>query len=148
MIGLTLLIGLTVTIGTVIGVGFVDVVPQTGLSAEPVVISVTATAEDSALWFRHEAGPPIDVRTVSLRLRIDGIAATHQPPIPFFAATGFASGPTGPFNPATDPVWSVGETTSLRLAGSNHPPLRSGSTVEVTIVRDGLPIVRARTTAT
>ncbi len=147
MIGLTLLIGLTVTLGTIVGVGLVDVAPQTGRPAEPVVISVTATAEESVLRFRHEAGPPIDVRTVSLRVTIDGTPVTHQPPIPFFAATGFAPGPTGPFNPAADPHWSVGERASLRLAATNHPPLHPGSVVAVTIVRDGLPIVRAETTA-
>lgn len=147
MIGLTVLIGLTVTLGTVVGVGLVDVGPPADRPAEPVVISVTASADESTLWFRHEGGPPIDVRTVTLRLTIDGTPVTHQPPVPFFAATGFAPGPTGPFNPATDPLWSVGERAGLRLAGTNRPSLQPGSAVEVTILRDGLPIVRAETTA-
>lgn len=148
VIGLTLLIGVTVTLGTVIGIGLVDMGSHPGEPSGPVAIAVSASADDATIRFRHDGGRPIDVRAVSVRITIDGTPLTHQPPVPFFATTGFLSGPTGPFNPAADPIWTVGERARLRLSSSNQPAIRPGSTVSVTIVSEGIIVGSVRTTAT
>lgn len=148
LVGLTLLVGLTITVGTVLGLAAMDIAAPTPAPDRPLSLSVTASASDSRLILWHEAGPPVDVRNVTIHVEIDGTGLAHQPPVPFFAATGFGSGPTGPFNPSTDPTWSVGERASFRIAGTNSPQLRPGSTVVIRIERNGVPITRSETSVT
>lgn len=147
VVGLSLLVGLTVTVGTVLGLGVLAVGPPDDAPTRPIAISVTASAADGALVFRHGAGPGIDVRSISMRIEIDGEPLAYQPPVPFFAAKGFVSGPTGPFNPSADSNWTVGERASLRIAGTNRPALRPGVEVVIRIEADGRPIARLEATA-
>lgn len=148
LLGLTLLLGITITAGAALGLVVMDGIALTTAQERPVRLSVTASTDDSRLILRHEAGPAIDVRNVTIHVAIDGTALARQPPVPFFAATGFASGPTGPFNPATDPIWSVGERASFGLASTNRPQLRHGSTVVIRVERNGKLVVQAETSAT
>ena len=88
----------------------------------------------------------MDIGSASVRVAVDGEPLTHQPPVPFFAARGFHGGPTGPFNVAADPSWTVGETASLRVAATNSPELRVGTTLTVRVLVDGQVVAVAETT--
>lgn len=111
--------------------------PQDPSTAEPRSAPVAAviglTVADGTITLTHRGGDTLDVRRLRVVIRVDGSRMRHQPPVPFFAARGFVSGPTGPFNPASDHAWSAGESTTLRPAGTNRPQVRPGSTVEVTL---------------
>lgn len=114
--------------------------------ADPVVISASASA-DGRIELVHEAGPAIDVDVLAVRIAVNGTPLDHQPPVPFFSATGFSSGPTGPFNPATDQTWEVGERASLVVAGTNSPAIDAGSTLEIRIFEGETPMATVETTA-
>lgn len=113
----------------------------------PVSMSATATA-DGDITLVHRGGDSIDVRTLHLDITIGGHSLTHQPPIPFFAATGFHGGPTGPFNSAADPHWTVGETAGVSIADTNTPHPRVGQRVVVRLYRSGTVVGVAHTTVT
>lgn len=112
---------------------------------EPVAVSATATA-DGRVALVHRGGPGLDVRDLELRVGVDGESLARQPPVPFFSAEGFVSGPTGPFNAATDPEWSAGETASFRVARTNDPAFAPGATVTVRLFVRGRPVATAETT--
>lgn len=116
-------------------------------AAPPAAVSATANAHTDRILLLHRAGDPLDVRRLDVRISVNGTALDRQPPVPFFSATGFRSGPTGPFNSADEPVWEVGERASVRLAGTNDPALSPGDAVTVRLVRDGRTVAVARTTA-
>lgn len=144
VLGAVLLVGVTVLLAVALSVMATGFAPP-----EPpgqVVVEVTADSATGRVAFVHVAGPPLDVRTLTLRVEIGGEPLVHQPPVPFAAAMGFNGFPTGPFNPAADPGWEAGETASFRVAGTNDPPLAPGVTLTVTVVRDGLPVAEASTT--
>ena len=71
---------------------------------------------------------------LSVTVEIDGTELQKQPPVPFFSAHGFESGPTGPLNSKSDDQWYAGETASFVVAETNTPTISSGSAVRVTIV--------------
>ena len=108
--------------------------------APTAVLSLSATGD--RITVEHRRGDPIDVADVTVRVRVDGEPLDHQPPVPFFSATGFHPGPTGPFNAASDDVWRVGERATFRVAGTNDPTLAPGRTVTVVIASDGMPVAR------
>jgi hypothetical protein len=95
------------------------------------------------LTLAHRGGDPLDVRRLRLRVRVDDRPLDHQPPVPFFAARGFRSGPTGPFNARSDPRWRPGERASLRLAGTNAPLVDPGDRVAVTVRAGDRTVARA-----
>ncbi|MGB9964608.1 type IV pilin [Halobacterium hubeiense] len=107
--------------------------------------SVDATS-DGRVAVTLVSGEPIDVEGASVRVAVDGEPLAHQPPVPFFAAEGFDGGPTGPFNVAADPTWVVGETASLRVAGTNDPALRAGAALTVRVLVGGQVVAVAETT--
>lgn len=110
----------------------------------PVTVSATASANGTISLY-HGPGPAVTVTGLRVVVTVDGERLAHQPPIPFFAATGFQAGPTGPFNSAADPGWTAGETASFTVAGTNHPTLSAGATVIVRIFRNDRLIAVART---
>lgn len=138
-----LLLGITVILSAVIG-AFAFGLPMPTME-RPVLLSVSATADDGRIEVVHEGGPSIDLRDVTMRIEVDGTPLEHQPPIPFFSATGFVPGPTGPFNSATDPVFEIGERASLSVAGTNSPSMASGVTLTVELFRDEARIAMAET---
>ena len=109
--------------------GSVATGPQSGPAAAVVDLGVT----DETITLTHRGGDTLDVRRLRVVIRVDGSRLRHQPPVPFFAARGFESGPTGPFNLASDHAWSAGESTTLAPAGTNRPQIRPGASVEVTV---------------
>jgi hypothetical protein len=131
---------------TVLAAGSVALtLPQ--LPGEPPAkrgISVQATA-DGRVSVTLLSGEAIDVRSVEVRLAVDDESLRHQPPVPFFAAHGFRGGPTGPFNIAADPLWRVGETAGLRVAGTNQPTLAPGTTLRIRLLVRGHLVAVAET---
>lgn len=139
MIGVVVLLLVGIGLGSVVAAGAEAVATGAGVDltggagpAGPVALSLRLDGDTVALT--HEAGAPLVVSELRLIVAVDGDPLRHQPPVPFFAARGFRAGPTGPFNVASDGVWSAGETASFRLAGTNAPTMAPGRTVSVRIV--------------
>jgi len=142
-VAVALLVGLTV-LGAAAVVAAAPGTPATVPTAD-LTLSADAGADRVALT--HRGGDTLDVRALAVEVRVDGEPLAHQPPVPFFAATGFESGPTGPFNSAADPTWTAGETAAVRLAGTNHPPLGPGDSVTVTVRTEAGVVADLETTA-
>ncbi|MFB6195925.1 MAG: type IV pilin [Haloplanus sp.] len=117
---------IAVVLGVAVATATLGVLPPT-----PTVTAATLSVDGDRIVLVHRAGEAVDVRRLDLVVRVDGVPLRFQPPVPFFAARGFRSGPTGPFNPATDSVWEVGERASVRLASTNRPSIRAGARVTV-----------------
>lgn len=144
-----LLLAVAATLAGVTGAVLFGAAESARPSAPPAPVSLSASASASAdrVTLVHEAGPTLDVRTLTLRVAVAGAPLVHQPPVPFFAARGFRSGPTGPFNSAADPRWSAGEAASFELAGTNAPALAPGDEVAVRVYVDGSAAATVRTHA-
>lgn len=144
VLGAVLLVGVTVLLVVVLTVTVTGFAPSA--PAERVVIEASADSVTGRVTLEHVSGPPLDVREVTVRVEVDGEALVHQPPVPFFSAKGFYSGPTGPFNPSADPAWTVGESASFSVASTNHPALAPGAELSVAVTREGQLVTRATTT--
>ncbi|WP_313691536.1 type IV pilin N-terminal domain-containing protein [Halorarum halobium] len=139
-VGIALLLLVAVGLSATVGAAAFGVA---GTPADPApVASLSLAIDDGALVFEHGGGDTLDVRTLHLRVSVANEELTHQPPIPFFAARGFVSGPTGPFNVADDPRWSAGERARVEPAGTNEPAIRPGVTVTVDVYVDAHRLVR------
>jgi FlaG/FlaF family flagellin (archaellin) len=138
VVGVVLLVALTVVLAATVGAGALALSDPPAPS-EPTVLSLSADA-GGRVALTHEAGAPLAVESVSVRVSVDGEPLHHQPPVPFFAATGFEGGPTGPFNVAADDRWEAGETASFEVAGTNAPTPSPGATLEVRVYSSGRPV--------
>lgn len=143
VLGVVLLVALTVVTAAGVGV-FVTVEPPG--DASTAAFSASASP-DGEIRVTHRGGAAIDPASLRVRVSVGGRRLAHQPPVPFFAARGFASGPTGPFNRGYAGPWTAGETASLRVASTNRPTLRAGVTVEVRMYVDDRRIAVLETTA-
>ena len=142
VVGVVLLVAVTVIAATAVGTAL-----PSELSAPARTAAFDIAADDTGrLTVTHLGGDAIDPDDLRLRVLVDGTPLSEQPPVPFFSATGFESGPTGPFNSATSGVWRAGESASLRVAGTNAPAFRRGTTVEVRLYADGTRIAVETTT--
>lgn len=103
-------------------------------------------SNDGSVTLTLVSGPDVDVRDLDVTVTVDGEQLARQPPVPFFSATGFVSGPTGPFNTAADPAWTVGESASFRVGSTNDPAVAAGDDIEVTLYVDGSVVAGAETT--
>ncbi|PSQ32877.1 type IV pilin [Halobacteriales archaeon SW_10_68_16] len=145
VVGILFLVGVTVLLATTVGaLAAVDPAPV----APTAHLSLSADASQDRVALTHGGGETLDVSSLSVTVTVDGESLKHQPPVPFFAATGFESGPTGPFNVASDDEWSAGETGGFRLAATNDPQLVDGAHVEVTVATDRGVVATLETTAT
>ncbi|MGM0591113.1 MAG: type IV pilin [Halobacteriota archaeon] len=145
VVGVALTLVVTVVLAATVG----GVALETATNEEPVThtaLSLSVTGDRIVLV--HRGGGTLDVRTLRLRVRVDGVPLDHQPPVPFFSATGFRSGPTGPFNPAADPHWSAGETATVHLAETNAPGVAPGDGVLVTVYTGDTRVASLSATAT
>lgn len=137
VVGVVLLVAVT----AVLAVGVVaGVVESPGPAAAPTAAfdgEADATGEIRAV---HAGGDTIAPDELGLRVRVDGEPLAAQPPVPFFSATGFESGPTGMFNRATRGERRAGQAASLRVADSNEPTLSAGATVELRLYVDGVRV--------
>ena len=144
VIGVVILCGLVVLLAAAVG-GSLLSQPATINDHDSAAISLAVDGE--TLTVTHDHGESLDVESLRMRVRVDGEPLAEQPPIPFFSASGFQPGPTGPFNSARDSTWEVGESASLTLAGTNSPEIESGSTVSVQFYQDDTRIATAETVA-
>ena len=144
LVGTVLMAGVVVVLAAVVGAAALGVASPPE-PADPIVVSASASA-DGRIQLVHEAGPALDVGELTIRLAVDETPLDHQPPLPFFSATGFHPGPTGPFNPSADQTWEPGERATLQVAGTNAPTLERGSTLTVRIFRDETPLATVDTT--
>lgn len=110
-------------------------------------LRLDADAASDRLTVRHVAGDDLDVADLDVTVTVDGDALAHQPPVPFFAARGFVSGPTGPFNHAGGTTWRAGQRGTLRIASTNDPQLSSGDRVTVTVTTDRDVVAKLSTIA-
>ncbi|WP_424017210.1 type IV pilin [Halorientalis pallida] len=146
VVGVVLLLAVAVLTAAAVGVTALGAAPpDTGPTR--AAFELRADADADRLTLLHRGGDPIAVSALRVRVRIDGRPLAHQPPVPFFAATGFESGPTGPFNTAADGEWQAGERASVRLAGTNDPEIAPGSQVTVELYLDGQKLAALETTA-
>ena len=131
VIGVVILVAMTVTLaaGVLIIVG--DMVPPDPPPA--VVFEGTVDVAEAEFSILHQQGQDLQMEHVGLSISVDDQPLAHQPPVPFFAATGFASGPTGPFNPAATDTWTAGERGTIQLASTNEPLPNENSTVVVEV---------------
>jgi FlaG/FlaF family flagellin (archaellin) len=145
-VGVVLLVAITVVLASTVAVAFaVDASPATPAPAVHVDLAVNASTDTFTLT--HTGGDALDVDALRVVVTVADTPIRHQPPVPFFAATGFVSGPTGPFNRGFDGEWTAGQTTTFTLAGTNTPRPDPGDTVTVTLYANDLPVDSATTTA-
>ena len=143
-VGVVLLVVVTVSLAGLLATA-VDADLATGPPVARMDLDVTAATDRIALT--HRAGDSLDVASLRIRVTVAGEPLAHQPPVPFFAARGFASAPTGPFNSATLGPWTAGETAALELAGTNSPLIDPGDSVRLTVRTDRGLVADLTTTA-
>ncbi|WP_254839948.1 type IV pilin [Natronomonas marina] len=143
VVGVVLLVALTVV--TAAGVGaLLSATPPDGTTV--AAFDCTA-APDGTVTVTHRGGGAVDPERLRVRISVGGRRLAEQPPVPFFSATGFHSGPTGPFNSAYSGSWTAGETASLRVASTNAPAIRAGASVEIRMYVGDRRIAVLETTA-
>ncbi|ELZ36840.1 hypothetical protein C472_09768 [Halorubrum tebenquichense DSM 14210] len=116
-----LLIAITVVLAGGVATATLDAPSDPPPSA---VLSLSATDDRVSIY--HRGGDPIDVAAATVRVRVDGEPLDEQPPVPFFSATGYRPGPTGPFNAASGDTWRAGDTATFRVAGTTRRSPRAG----------------------
>ncbi len=146
VVGVVLLLAVTVLAASLVGTAVLAL----DAPAEPshVSLSLSVDAATDRFVLTHRGGEPLNASRLSLTVTVDGDPLARQPPVPFFAAPGFRSAPTGPVNSGADPRWTAGERATFRLASTNEPTVDPGDTVAVTIHRPDATDVRATTDAT
>jgi flagellin-like protein len=145
VVGVVVLVFVAVVLAAAVG----TVVTTTTAERPPTArLSLTADASADRIALTHEGGETLHVSELDVRIEIDGTALAHQPPVPFFASEGFESGPTGPFNNASDGRWQAGDTAAVRLAATNAPALAADATVTVVVSTEGAVIFEETVRAT
>lgn len=128
VVGVVTLIALTVLLTvTLLGTAALEL-------SEPgptVSLAVSVDAGADRIELTHQGGEKLDVVELELHIAVEGEPLRHQPPVPFFAADGFESGPEGAFNSASENSLRAGERTSLAVAATNRPLIQPGATVTV-----------------
>lgn len=147
VVGVVVLVAVTVLLAAVVGAFAIG----RGSGADDVPTSAVVAEQTRGKYGNPKVvltlveGDELDVRDLTVRVFVDGTPLEHQLEVPFFAETGFNSGPDGPFNSNTaDKHWNVGEETSFTIAGSNSPQPTTGSTVAVRIYSNGKAVTTAR----
>lgn len=145
VVGVALLVGITVLTASAVATAALALEAPT----EPMQASVSLSvdADTNRVSLTHRGGNTLDVRRLSVSVSVDGDSLAEQPPVPFFATSGYRSGPTGPFNTRADPTWRAGETAGFSLASTNAPTMEEGDLVTVQISREGSLVVRLRNRA-
>lgn len=137
--GAPVVLALAAVVGVTVGGAAVGTLPADRPTA---ALTLTVDAGADRLVLTHRAGDPLTPERLVVRVRIDGRPLAEQPPIPFFSARGFRSGPTGPFNSRSEGAWTPGERAGLRLADTNRPELRPGDRVTVVVHVGGVRVTR------
>lgn len=146
VVGVALLVACVVVLGAVMGTMALAYDPPD--PASTVLIDATVDAETNEITLTLDRGGPLDVRDLTVVIRIDGRPLEKQPSVPAHSQAGFLGFPTGPFNAETDPQWTRGQSASLTVAKTTNGPLpEHGSTVTIRLFEDGLPIATVETIA-
>ena len=146
VVGVVLLVAVTVLAASLVGTAVL--VAEAPTEPTQVALSLSVDASTERLRLTHRSGRSLNASRLSVTVTVDGDPLVEQPPVPFFAASGFRGGPTGPFNSGGDPRWTAGERAGFRLASTNAPAIDDGDVVMVTIRREGGTAVRVRARAT
>ncbi|UTF53823.1 type IV pilin [Natronosalvus rutilus] len=133
LVGTILLVAITVLLAATVATAMGSLSLESDSSAT-AAIEFEVDADRNELVFEHAGGDALDARDLTLEVTIDGEPLAHQPPVPFVGATGFRGFPSGPFNAATGPTWTVGERATIRLAATNSPALAEGAVVRVRLI--------------
>ena len=145
VIGVALLLAITALAASAVGTAALMLdTPDEPTSA---AVTLSVDADTDRFTFTHRGGDTLDVSRFSLSVTVDGTPLAEQPPVPFFAATGFVSGPTGPFNSGGDTRWRAGETAGFRVASTNSPTIDEGDQLTVRIVQTEQTVVVVRSRA-
>jgi len=137
---------LLVAVAVVGAAGVLVALPELSVDPPPKRGAVAEATDDGRVTLTLVSGPPVDADSLAVRVVVDGEPLHHQPPVPFFAAHGFRSGPTGPFNVAADSTWEVGEAATFRVAATNDPVPSVGDDVDVELRVRGSVVAVAGTT--
>ena len=137
---------LLVAVTVLAAAGVLVALPGLSVDPPPKRAAVAEATADGRVVLTLVTGPPVDADSLGVRVVVDGEPLRHQPPVPFFAAHGFRSGPTGPFNVASDSTWQVGESATFRVAATNSPTLSAGADVDVELRIRGSVVAVAGTT--
>lgn len=158
VVAVAALLALTVGLAAVLAVSLGGFVTTGGLGG-PVGsvgmtfdLAVTADPDSNGtgaeIALTYVSGDSIDVEALSMVIAVNGTTLTHQPPIPYTAAKGFRSIPSGPFNEQSSGEFSVGDRAALTVAGSNDPTIHRGDVVTVSLSLDGQHVARLEATVT
>lgn len=139
VVGVVVLVFLVVSLSVTVGMAV-----QTTVRDPPPTASLTVTAHATTdrIVLHHEHGESLNINRLNVTVSVDGTPLDEQPPVPFFAAEGFESGPTGPFNSKSDRQLRAGESAGFRIAETNSPQLSPDSTVTVTVATEKAVILR------
>lgn len=146
VVGVVCLTAVTVVLAAIVGTAVLGATPQPSTPSVPSASFGLAAEPSGDVTLVHRGGDAVDPETIELFVRVGDEPLEWQPPVPFFSARGFESGPTGAFNSATTDTWEAGETASFTVAGTNDPGLRAGETVTVRISIDGHGVSAVETT--
>jgi FlaG/FlaF family flagellin (archaellin) len=146
VVGIALVALLTVLSAGVVGAATFGIAATEQAPAR-ASFALAADADADRITLTHRGGDAIDVERVRLVVTVDGRRLAHQPPVPFFAADGFESGPTGPFNSRHEGPWRAGQRAGLRLASTNAPTLTEGASVRVAVYQGDYPLATLTTQA-
>lgn len=141
------MIAIVVAAAAVVGTFVTGLAPASTAPAPQTAIEATADAKTNTVTLVHRGGDRLETDQVRLRIEINGTPLSEQPSVPFFSASGFRPGPTGPFNPASDTTWTAGERASLRIASTNTPTMRPGAQVTVYLFVDNMQLFESTVTA-
>ncbi|WP_049927929.1 type IV pilin [Halopiger goleimassiliensis] len=145
VIGVVALLAITVCLAGVLAMGVASMSP--GSTPPTAAFELEADGDTGEITIEHVAGDAVDVRDLSVAIRVDGTALSSQPPVPFVGADGFDGAPGGAFNGEAAPQWRPGERVHLTVARTNDPVPESGDTVTVILSSDGRPVATLETTA-
>lgn len=153
LIGVVAIVGITVVLSVSVGLlagGAVDSLDEIEATSESLLggpSGMEFSVTGQTLTLTPTGGEPIDVRSLTLVVHVDGDPLDSQPPVPFFSAAGFQPGPSGAFNSAASGPWEVGQPASVTLAGTNSPAIKPGSTVSVRLYDENALLLTVETTA-
>lgn len=142
VVAIVLLVGITVVGAAGVASVATGLDGRVDATAAPT-LAVSADADGQAITVIHRGGAALDLENHTMRIRVDGEALAHQPPVPYFAAEGFQGTPTGAFNSGGDAVLSPGDEATLRLASTNAPHVAAGDRVRVRFLSDGRRVAQA-----
>ena len=144
VVGTLLLVVLTVLLAVTLSTAVIGG-PSTPESSPAVAVELSV--DGSTLTLTQTHGEPLDIEQLSMEITVDGQPLEQQPPVPFFAASGFESKSTGAFNPSGSTELAVGESASLTVASTNSPTIEPGARVSITLYTDEGRLITVDTTA-